>query len=142
MTKYFKPLKSCNVPKCANKFYGNGLCGSHYRMTRYEKHAALRKYLNHNGPRQYTPAYASYMNMIQRRYNPNNQIYKYYGGRGFKVCQRWLKSFDNFLQDMGERTSGLTLERVNVNGNYTPKNCKWATRAEQSKNRRPWGKSA
>lgn len=137
MSKYLKSIKKCNVPKCKNTYYGNGLCGSHYRMTRYDKHEKIRKYLNATGPKKYTPAYASYMNMIQRCYNKNNQIYEYYGGRGITVCDLWLASFDNFLKDMGDSKPGLTLDRKNVNGNYTPNNCRWATKIEQNKNKRP-----
>lgn len=137
MSKYYNKVKECNYPECTNKYYGNGLCGQHYRMTRYDKHERVRKYLNSTGPKHYTPAYASYMNMIQRCYNKNNQIYKYYGDRGIVVCDRWMESFDNFVDDMGESTPGLTLDRIDVNGNYEADNCRWATKAEQNKNKRP-----
>lgn len=136
MTKYYKVYKKCNYPRCKNRYYGNGLCGSHYRMTRYDKHSRIRKYLNTSGPKHYTSAYASYMNMIQRCYNKNNQIYGYYGGRGITVCDRWLASFDNFLSDMGDSKPGLTLDRKDVNGIYEPNNCRWATKAEQNRNKR------
>lgn len=136
MSKYLKVLKKCNYPGCDNKYYGNGLCGPHYRMTRYDKYENVRKYLNSTGPKHYTSTYASYMNMIQRCYNKNNQIYKYYGGRGIKVCDEWLESYENFVKDMGESKPTLTLERNDVNGNYEKSNCRWATKAEQNKNRR------
>lgn len=72
----------------------------------------------------------------QRCLNKSCQDYPYYGGRGIKVCQRWLDSFDSFVQDMGLRPAGMTLERKDNDGDYTPGNCKWATRKQQSGNQR------
>src|SRR5699024_12572046 len=72
-----------------------------------------------------TPEYSAYNHMRQRCYNDNNKDYYNYGSRGIKVCDRWLESFDNFYEDMGERPSpNHSLDRINVNGNYTPDNCK------------------
>jgi hypothetical protein len=78
--------------------------------------------------------------MKQRCLNPNNKNYKDYGGDGITVCERWIK-FENFLEDMGERPIGTTLDRFpNKRGNYEPGNCRWATLSEQNKNRRQWKK--
>lgn len=75
--------------------------------------------------------------MILRCYNPLDKSYKNYGGRGIKVCQRWLESFDTFILDMGNRKSPKhSLDRINNDGNYEPSNCRWATRTEQSNNQR------
>jgi hypothetical protein len=75
--------------------------------------------------------------MKQRCYNPNHFGYKYYGGRDIKVCNRWLNSFEDFINDIGDRPSEeYSLDRINVNGNYEPSNCKWATSTEQAKNKR------
>lgn len=74
--------------------------------------------------------------MKDRCNNPNNKAYRNYGGRGIKVCDRWLNSFENFLADMGERPQGTTLDRINSNGNYEPDNCRWVTRMEQNNNTR------
>lgn len=74
--------------------------------------------------------------MRGRCFNKKNKHFQDYGGRGITVCERWLKSFDNFLADMGSCPKGLTLERRDVNGNYEPSNCFWASGLEQASNKR------
>lgn len=81
-----------------------------------------------------TRTYRTWENMIRRCYSVKCRNYSGYGGRGITVCDRWRDSFANFLADMGERPEGLTLDRRDNNGNYTPDNCRWATLAQQRKN--------
>ena len=83
--------------------------------------------------------YTTYTSMKSRCLNPNRHNYGDYGGRGIKICDRWLDPEDgykNFLDDMGYRPEGMTLDRIDVNGNYEPSNCRWSTNSLQMSNQR------
>lgn len=86
--------------------------------------------------RRDTPTANSYYTMIQRCHNPSNPNYKCYGAKGVTVCARWRKSFDSFVEDMGERPDGMTLDRIDPFGSYHPSNCRWATPEAQAQNKR------
>ena len=104
--------KSCgclNIEKTSERFTTHGHCGS--------------------------KTYQSWQHMIKRCANPNDISYHNYGGRGIKVCNRWLK-FENFLEDMGEVPEGYQIDRINNSGNYCKSNCRWATPKENSRNTR------
>ena len=133
--------KTCTLAGCESKHTARGYCEKHYNNLRYrgcagneprttKKHERLG--LNHRKHE----LYPSWDGMRQRCSNPNSSHYALYGGRGIVVCARWQNSFAAFLKDMGERPEGMTLDRVENDGNYEPDNCRWATPTEQILNRR------
>lgn len=83
-----------------------------------------------------TRIYRIWRNMLNRCFYKNYTEFYLYGGRGITVCDRWRYSFENFLKDMGVPNDNLSIDRINVNGNYEPSNCKWSTAKEQANNRR------
>lgn len=98
----------------------------------------LEKITTHGKNKNYViaPEYKTWHMMVQRCTNPNNDGYGDYGGRGIKVCDRWL-NFEDFYADMGDRPSlKYSLDRIDNNGNYEPSNCRWATQTDQSRNQR------
>lgn len=84
-----------------------------------------------------TPEKEAWYGMRKRCYNEERSDYKYYGGRGIKMCPEWRFSFTNFYRDMGKRPSpDHSLDRIDVDGNYSKENCRWATKQEQDRNKR------
>lgn len=85
----------------------------------------------------YLSEYGIWLGMKARCYRATSRGYEHYGGRGIIVCERWRNSFENFFEDMGSRPSkNHSLDRIRVNGNYEPANCRWATSSEQHNNKR------
>lgn len=130
--------KKCSVDGCDKIVYCLGYCTMHY--ARLHRHNDLNfvsrspSGLYKNNKREWR----SWQMMKQRCYNTSYTQYKDYGGRGIKVCDRWQGKygFRNFLEDMGKRPSGCSLDRINNDGDYMPDNCKWSTRYEQANNTR------
>lgn len=134
-------MKECSVAGCRNPQHSRGMCQMHYQ--RWKKHGNplfeyKRQKYKYNS-RIYNSEYFAWKSSQRRCLNPKCPEYKNYGGRGIKVCERWLgaNGFDNFMEDMGKRPGDeYSLDRIDVNGNYCPENCRWADKYTQDNNKR------
>lgn len=89
-----------------------------------------------NPPKTKHPLWSTWRGMIKRCYNKTNDNYRFYGGRGIAVCDRWRSNFWAFVSDMGGKPPGTTLDRIDPNGNYEPGNCRWSDKITQAENTR------
>jgi hypothetical protein len=117
-----------------------GSCGCKKSRKSWESYSPIRRH---------HPLANTYTMMLQRCYNENHDKFSYYGGRGIQVCDRWrfgeggVPGFECFVADMGDKPSSThTLDRKNNDAGYSPANCRWATKAEQAANRRPYKRAA
>lgn len=121
---------------CGNKVIvaiGNVTTGHTTSCGCYKIDLAIRQNTTHGQTN--TPTYRTWLAMRTRCTNRTRTFWKYYGGRGIKICKRW-KQYESFVADMGIRPKGKTLDRINPDGNYEPDNCRWATPKQQTRNRR------
>jgi hypothetical protein len=138
---YGRTYRAENREKCVErKRNWRHANAEHMRQYHRDRYAANRERILEQRKRGNTrkPEYATWVNMKQRCDNPAIRSYRWYGARGITVCARWRDSFENFLADMGQRPSPKhSIDRIDVNGNYEPNNCRWATKQEQIANMRP-----
>lgn len=134
---YWTLLSQVNIGSKHEKWLARCVCGKEKEV--FINHLMTGKSIScscvskHTHGMANTGTYRSWSCAKYRCTNPNDRRWDSYGGRGIKMCDRWM-SFDNFLEDMGIRPDGLSLDRIDVNGNYEPSNCRWATDRQQYDN--------
>jgi hypothetical protein len=126
---YIKWLCRCDCGKLSSVDGGNLRAG---------KQISCGCYNNENrGKAKITHGHTSWQALRSRCFNPKNNRYAYYGARNITVCERWLNSFENFFADMGPKPGpSYSIDRIDLDGNYEPGNCRWATPVEQRRNQR------
>lgn len=131
--KYSKGIFSCECGTISEKYISHVTSGFTKSCGCIRREVSRKKELTHG--KTNTAEFTTWQGMRSRCYNLNSTKYKNYGGRGIIICDRWRNSFENFLEDMGEKpTPKHSIDRIRVNGNYEKSNCRWATIIEQMRN--------
>ena len=135
--KDYNQENASHIKKYSQKYYQNNSEKCHKQSRDHYKKGSLKYKERNKKYNQQYPEYQIWYHMIRRCMDSKHVGYKNYGERGIKVCTRWLTSFNTFLIDVGRRPSvKYTIDRINNNGNYEPKNVKWSTWVQQATNRR------
>lgn len=131
-------IRKCLAPGCDRVFgsYFRKMCELHTQEIQRNGSLGKKKRIR-TGTRDDHPLYRTYFHMKERCYKKNTKNYSVYGGRGIRVCDRWLglNGFDHFILDMGEKPSRSSLDRIDVNGDYCKENCRWASAHQQAANK-------
>ena len=127
-------LCTCDCGENTTCLSGNLRGGKSKSCGCFNKEIAIKTRTTHgmSGTREYV----TWRSMKNRCQNPNSTVFDHYGGRGITICKEWVDSFETFYRDMGDKPNGLTLDRIDTNGDYTPSNCRWATQSVQCRNQR------
>ena len=128
-------MRICKIDGCENKHHSFGYCHKHSQ--RYVRNGdplkVLRTHENHK--MTHSREYITWRSMKSRCNNPEHEYYKYYGGKGIKVCPEWQNNFNTFYKDMGNIPNGKELDRIKNDKDYSKKNCHWITHTENVRKR-------